>query len=144
MKRHDGFTLIELIIVIVILGILAAYAIPKYMNIDKEARASVVKGLEGSVKAAAEMVHAIALSKGSTGTVNIGSGDVAIGTGRYPLATNAGIGAAIADISAFNVTLGTNTITYAKKGATTEATCSVTYNIADANLPATTSDTAGC
>lgn len=58
MKRQSGFTLIELIIVIVILGILAVVAAPQFFNFGSDARASTVRGLEGSIKAASELVHA--------------------------------------------------------------------------------------
>ncbi|EKE85401.1 prepilin-type N-terminal cleavage/methylation domain-containing protein [Idiomarina xiamenensis] len=61
MRKQQGFTLIELIIVIVILGILAVTAAPQFMNFSSDARASTVKGLEGSTKAASQMVHAKAL-----------------------------------------------------------------------------------
>lgn len=57
MKRNQGFTLIELIIVIVILGILAVTAAPKFLNFSGDAKASVVKGIEGSVKASLALVN---------------------------------------------------------------------------------------
>ena len=58
MNGQAGFTLIELIVVIVILGILAVTAAPKFMNLTSDANASVVKGLSGSVKSAYQMVYA--------------------------------------------------------------------------------------
>lgn len=132
MKKHKGFTLIELIIVIVILGILAAYAIPKYMNVDKEARIAVVKGLKGSIHAAADMVHAIAIAKGATTTVDINPGTTVTITGdRYPTADAAGINTALADTSGFNPVEGTGSIRYEKIGAGDEPTCSVTYTEGD-------------
>lgn len=59
--QQKGFTLIELIIVIVVLGILAVTAAPQFFNFSSDARASTVKGMEGSVKAASALVHAKAL-----------------------------------------------------------------------------------
>ena len=58
MKRQSGFTLIELIIVIVILGILAVTAAPQFFNFGGDARESTVRGLEGSIKAGADIVYA--------------------------------------------------------------------------------------
>ena len=58
MNGQAGFTLIELIVVIVILGILAVTAAPKFMNLTSDANASVVKGLSGSIKSAYQMVYA--------------------------------------------------------------------------------------
>lgn len=142
MKSMKGFTLIELLIVIIILGILAAYAVPKYMNIDKQARISVVNALNGSIASAAEMVHAIAVASGTTNgvAVNIGSSTVTTANGGYPDVN--GINTALSDSSGFTFNGGV----FTKNGATTPATCSVTYT-APANASATpgiTASTAGC
>ena len=64
MKRQSGFTLIELVVVIVILGILAATAAPKFMNLQGDARISALNGLKGAVKSSISMVYSKAILKG--------------------------------------------------------------------------------
>lgn len=80
--QQKGFTLIELIIVIVVLGILAVTAAPQFFNFSSDARAATLKGIEGSIKAANQMVYARASIKGATlGASNVTvRGDVNVNT----------------------------------------------------------------
>lgn len=59
-----GFTLIELIIVIVLLSILAITAAPKFLNLNTDARIAVIRSLEASFKTAAEQAYTVAIING--------------------------------------------------------------------------------
>ncbi|MCA0937947.1 type II secretion system GspH family protein [Vibrio alginolyticus] len=72
MKRQGGFTLIELVVVIVILGILAVTAAPRFLNLQNDARASALAGLSGAINGATGIVYGKSAIAGSE---TVASGD---------------------------------------------------------------------
>lgn len=67
-KTQQGFTLVELIIVIVILGILAVTAAPRFLNFQSDAKASVIDGIVGSLNAGVRLVEGKAIIGGQNTT----------------------------------------------------------------------------
>jgi MSHA pilin protein MshA len=66
-KRNQGFTLIELIMVIVVLGILTATAVPKYFSIKSEASDATAKGITAAMRGAVSVLYAQNLVGGTNG-----------------------------------------------------------------------------
>lgn len=85
-KSQAGFTLVELVVVILILGILGATALPRFMNVNAQAHTAAVAGAGGGFGAGAALVHAQWIANASTTAVNnvnnFGNNDVDVnGTG---------------------------------------------------------------
>jgi MSHA pilin protein MshB len=70
-STQSGFTFIELIIVILILGILSAVAVPKFVNLEADAHASVLDGVSGAFKGGIELTRYQHLTNGSKGTIEV-------------------------------------------------------------------------
>jgi MSHA pilin protein MshA len=110
-----GFTLIELIVVIIILGILAVIVTPKYINLKADAQTVVLEGVQASIAGVVARVHSKSIVVGNqgeaSGNVELESGNTAIGYG-YPLAPSDTVSAKaywrnLIDISANEFTIRT-------------------------------------
>ena len=119
-RNQGGFTLIELVVVITILGILAAFAIPRFAGLETEARTAARDALAGSVRAGAALSHALWLAQSQPANVTMEGKTIAMGaTFGYPdLAT---IKDTLGDLTGFTYAAGV----FTKTGAA--ATCTVTY-----------------
>ncbi|WP_217531666.1 prepilin-type N-terminal cleavage/methylation domain-containing protein [Vibrio metschnikovii] len=155
MKKQGGFTLIELVVVIVILGILAVTAAPRFLNFQGDARKASLQGLKGAIDGASGIVYGKAALAGleTSAAATLTEGDIAIVYG-YPAATAEGIGKAVigldSDWTAESPAVVTTprSIRYSFIGntnwGTTSAACNVIYTEATSSGAPTTRVFSGC
>jgi len=139
-RKEKGFTLIELVMVIVILGILAAFALPRFADLGGDAEEASIQGARGAVKSASAIAHSAWLADGNSLTTITLEGEPITMVNGYPTAdTEAatggtsgtmGIAEAAQITDDFTLTFdGTGTLTVANDG------CSFTYQNDGVNSP---------
>lgn len=139
-----GFTLIELVVVITILGILAAFAVPRFVSLESQARVASVKALEGSVRSAAALAKGTAMAMGTNPASIAMEGNTINLTYSYPAAAD--IDDTLTDLTGFTVATASGATTFTRVGASDGTECYVRYTPPSAAgaAPIIVSDTDKC
>ena len=148
-REQTGFSLVELVVVITILGILAAFAVPRFASLESQTRLASTQSLAGSIRSGAALAHAVWLAQGDAASTSVTMEGVAVEMENgYP--TAAGIDDTLVDYSGFVLTTSGETARFTKASTGSRPAaienCFVSYvPAAMANdSPTVVATTAGC
>ena len=146
-RIQGGFSLIELVVVVTILGILAAFAVPRFASLEGQARLASTQALAGSVRSGAALAHALWLAQGDPNSTSVTMEgqpiEMAFG---YP--DSASIEGTLVEYAGFELTSAGGAAVFTKKSQSGEtiANCFVTYTPPPAanEAPQIAATTGGC
>ncbi|PPA28423.1 MSHA biogenesis protein MshA [Aeromonas jandaei] len=145
MKKQAGFTLIELVIVIIILGILAVTAAPKFLNLQDDAKKSAAQGVQAAVSSSAQLVYSksalAGVERNATGAVSSSDGTSISVVYGYPAATATGIKNAVTLDGSWTGTVSSAPGNFVF--STSSSTCTVNYKEATSSAASVTT-LSGC
>lgn len=144
MGNQKGFTLIELVVVIVVLGILAAFAVPRFINVTQDARIASVDACAGSLRAAVSLARAQYMVAGDTTATTVTMDGTAVACAAatgIPTGAAAGIGTALQSTDGYTPDYSTSTAVVFQLDSVTGSTCAAIYNGTTGEV---STDTSGC
>ena len=144
---NDGGSLVELVVIITLIGMLSAFAVPRFTHLENAVRASQVVALSTNLRNVTATAHAQYVISGEKLNAATLNGKMIQLKNGYPDAGLNGIRAALANLSDFAVNFTSTSVTYSKIGAPFGAHCAVTYRAAPTTSAAaviTDLTTSGC
>jgi MSHA pilin protein MshA len=129
--QAQGSSLIELVVMFSLVGMVSAFAIPRYTHLANQARATQVMALDGILRGVARNAHQQYVASGNTlAAVNLEGKAVLLKNG-YPDASGRGIRAVMIDWAGFTTKATANEVMFMKKGAANAEQCAVVYSVAE-------------
>jgi MSHA pilin protein MshA len=128
--KNLGFSLVEVVVIVTLLGMGAAFAVPRFTSLANRTRASEVLVLSNELRSAVEAAHSQFVAAGSHLSAATLKGKAVALKNGYPEASPSGIGNAIIDWDGFTTKTTPSGVVFFKTGAPTDSQCSVTYKAA--------------
>ena len=146
-SKSQGFTHIELAVVVAVVATLAAFAIPRFTSIENQGRVAAIAALSASIRNASALAHAQWLASGKPETIEVEGRVIKMRNG-YPDVDTSGLPDTLPDTAGFSATIAPGAVIYRKYGAPKPDQCAVVYSPATPNAPPRillqTSNLSGC